>query len=387
MRELKKISYTFSALVIVLICNTILLFHGNLSWSGIAVGLQTGAVRGTEWVKTTLGSQYARITGEESSAEEAVAQQAALEQQAAEAAASEAAAREAEAAAENAESAQEVQEVQEPSAQENLPEVVSNGEEVIAETDPGVAIEGSDFNTEEMGVGEIGYTEFVEHEPVSKKTPYFQDNGLKPLTTVYPYISVEDDYFTDAVFIGDSRMLGIYDYAGLPEEADFFCENGFSIYKWTLGSKVKNPRTQKSVDLATALSEKTYGKIYVMAGMNDMGFGNTEMFVDWFGQFYQMLRETQPDAIIYLMANLTISRAEDGKRIEMDNINVNEKNCVIARYADGIVSFYLDANGAFQDEEGYLRPEFTFDGFHLYAAQYKDWVQYLRDHAVPVGNW
>ncbi|MCR5033741.1 MAG: hypothetical protein K6A92_12900 [Lachnospiraceae bacterium] len=227
-----------------------------------------------------------------------------------------------------------------------------------------------------------GVTAFVSYEPVETDSRYYTDRGQIALTTEYPYETVGDDYFADAAFIGDSRTLGLHDYSGWKDTADFYCENGFSIYRWTKGEKVTLQSTGKKVDLTQALQEKKYGKIYIMAGMNDLGYGNTEFFGEWFDQFLTMVKTAQPQAVIYLMANLHISEKEDGVKEEMNNLNVNDKNATIATFADGVQTFYLDENPLFCDERGYLTADITFDGFHLYAAQYPAWTDFLKSHGV-----
>ncbi len=225
------------------------------------------------------------------------------------------------------------------------------------------------------------------YEPRETDSPYYRDRGLIPLTPDYGFTEVEDDYFADAAFVGDSRMLGLHDYSGWSANADFYCENGFSVYRWTKGAKTtlqgadrKGKGTQ--VDLREAFENKTYGKVYLLAGMNDLGYGNTEFFQAWMQQLIDMVRETQPEATIYLLGNLHISKSQDGAQPAMDNINTNDKNLALSGLADGETVFYLDANQLFCDEEGYLRDDITFDGYHLYAANYVEWADYLRQHAV-----
>ncbi len=96
----------------------------------------------------------------------------------------------------------------------------------------------------------------------------------------------------------------------------------------------------------------------------------------------RQIREWQPDAVIYVMANLHVSREKNSPETEFNNININDKNAAAALLANGKDIFYLDANPLFTDEEGYLKEELTFDGVHLYAQHYDAWRQFLLEHAV-----
>lgn len=224
-------------------------------------------------------------------------------------------------------------------------------------------------------------TEFVEYTPIETNSRYYSDAGKVALTTTYDYVLENDSYFNDAVFLGDSRTLGISDYAGL-EGADFFCDNGMTIYKLLEDTGVTWQRTGEKVDLKEILQEKRYGKIYIMLGMNELGYGDTPMYLKQYLKVIRQLQEWQPDAIIYVMANLHVSREKNDMESEFNNININDKNVAVARLADGKSVFYLDCNPLFTDEEGYLQAELTFDGVHLYAQHYDKWRTFLMEHGV-----
>lgn len=248
-------------------------------------------------------------------------------------------------------------------------------EELVREAEAHKAEE--DQEAEEKTVGE---TVFVEYTPVETNSIYYEDVGKTALTTDYPYTTVGEDYFKDAAFLGDSRTMGISDYAGL--EADFYCENGMTIYK-LLGEKgITWQETGEKVDLSQVLQQKQYGKIYIMLGMNELGYGDTEYFREHYWAVLEQIREWQPQAIIFLMANLHVSEEKNDLETEFNNININAKNAAAASLADGIDVFYLDSNPYFTDENGLLKGELTFDGVHLYANNYADWKNFLMEHGV-----
>lgn len=234
-------------------------------------------------------------------------------------------------------------------------------------------------NTEEIPKGT---TDFLYYEPVQIDSPYYKDAGKIALTTAYPYTKENTSYFNDAAFLGDSRTLGISDYAGL-EEADFYCDSGMMIFK-LLEEGITYQKTGNKVDLTKVLQEKQYRKIYIMLGMNELGYGNTEMYLKKYREVLEKIREWQPGAVVYVMANLHVSREKNNFESEFNNININDKNAAAASLANGTDIFYLDANPLFTDEEGFLNAELTFDGVHLYAQHYDVWREFLLEHAVEV---
>lgn len=231
-----------------------------------------------------------------------------------------------------------------------------------------------------------GVTRFEFYEPQETDSYYYSDAGKVALTTDYPYVKENIGYFNDAIFIGDSRTLGISDYAGL-DEADFYCDSGMTILKLLDAGGVTYQKTGKKEDLNQVLQQKQYGKVYIMLGMNDLGYGTTDMYLERYRNIVDQIREWQPNAIIYVMANLHVSREKNNPDTEFNNININDKNAASALLANGTDIFYLDANPLFTDSEGFLNAELSFDGVHLYAQHYDAWREFLLEHAVePIGE-
>jgi lysophospholipase L1-like esterase len=119
-----------------------------------------------------------------------------------------------------------------------------------------------------------------------------------------------------------------------------------------------------------------------MLGMNDVGYGNTDSYLDNYRNVVEQIEEWQPGVIIYIMANLHISREKNNPDTEFNNININDKNAAAAELANGRDVFYLDCNPLFTDEDGFLKEDLTFDGVHLYAQCYDTWKQFLLEHCV-----
>ena len=225
-----------------------------------------------------------------------------------------------------------------------------------------------------------GKTIFEIYTPAETNSIYYIDEGKVALTTEYDYIVVGEEYFDDAAFLGDSRTMGISDYSGL--NADFFCENGMTIYKLLDENGVTYQKTGEKVNLNQVMQQKQYGKIYMMLGMNELGYRDTNYFLEEYRNVLEQIREWQPQAVIFLMANLHVSEEKNNIQTEFNNININSKNVAEATLADGINIFYLDSNPVFTDENGFLKDDITFDGVHLYANYYMEWVDFIKEHGI-----
>ena len=196
------------------------------------------------------------------------------------------------------------------------------------------------------------------------------------------YHTVDDSYFDDAVFIGDSRTVGMYEYGGLEETSTFYASTGLTIYKMFDSKIVAVPGQKKKITVEEALSEKQFAKIYLMIGINEMGTGTVESFMKAYGEAVQHLQQLQPDAVIYLQAIMKVTTERSGQGDYITNEGIEARNEEIAKLADDEKIFYLDVNPLICDETGGMVASYTYDGVHLKAQYIPIWLDFLKQHAV-----
>lgn len=200
-------------------------------------------------------------------------------------------------------------------------------------------------------------------------------------TVHWRYQTVDESYFDDAVFIGDSRTVGLYDYAGL-SNTTFYASTGLTVYKVFSAPIVSVPGQKNKITVEEALSGHQFKKIYFMIGINEMGTGTVDTFMEKYKEVVAHLQELQPDAIIYLQAIMRVSTERSNKGDYINNPGIDARNAEIAKLADNKKIFYLDVNPLVCDDTGGLIKEDTFDGVHLKAAYIDIWKQFLMDHAI-----
>lgn len=228
---------------------------------------------------------------------------------------------------------------------------------------------------------EAGVTRFKKYKKKNTDSPYYSDPGKKALTTDYSYQKVDKSYFDDAVFIGDSRTVGMQDYSGL-DNAAFFAKTGLNVYELLEDKFITDPSTGRQASVAHMMKNYTYGKIYLMIGINELGTGNTGTFQKAYDRVIRKFRKWQPDAVIYIQGIIPVSKAKAKDDPIFNNININDKNVAIAQLADGRNVFYLDVSSKLTDKNGCLKADYTFDEVHMYAQYYELWTNYLMKHAV-----
>ena len=181
----------------------------------------------------------------------------------------------------------------------------------------------------------------------------------------FEFETVDESYFDDALFIGDSRTVGLRDYTDLSEHADFYCETSLTIYK-ALTQKFKGKGTVEE-----ALLKNTYGKIYIMVGVNELGQGTTENFMEEYTKVVDRIHELAPEAKIFIQGIMRVTGKKHNSDAIFNNNNINARNNAIATLADNEQFFYIDVNEVICDEEGNLNAEYTHDQLHL-LGMYND---------------
>lgn len=197
----------------------------------------------------------------------------------------------------------------------------------------------------------------------------------------YEFIEVGDDYFADALFIGDSRTVGLNEYAGM-DQATFYASTGLTVYKMFDSKVVTVPGRRDKINIEEALKQNQFKKIYFMIGINEMGTGTVESFAKAYGEAVARLRELQPDAIIYVQAIMKVSTDRSNKGDYINNEGIDARNVEIAKLADNETIFYIDVNEVVCDKTGGMDKTYTFDGVHLKAEHIPIWKEFLMKHAI-----
>lgn len=186
-----------------------------------------------------------------------------------------------------------------------------------------------------------------------------------------------EDPFSNALFIGDSRTVGIAEYSGITE-ADFFAFTGMSVYS-AFKKESAVGSWKKGTLLADALQSQQYDRVYLMLGVNELGY-NFQKTVERYGEMVQQIRELQPDAYLILEASLHVTKKRSDTDSTFNNSNIDRMNQAQAAFADGEHIFFIDVNPVFDDETGALNQDYTFDNTHPYGKYYSKWADWLREN-------
>lgn len=207
------------------------------------------------------------------------------------------------------------------------------------------------------------------------------ENNVTTEATTEPakkeFTTAEMDYLDDALFIGDSRTVGLEMYSDA-KNADYFCTVGMSSFKvFSENAKVDGVMTS----LKSLLSTKKYGKIYIMLGINELGYNRTTSF-NKYKELVDTVRELQRDAIIFIQGNIHVVAKRSANDSIINNKGINEFNSMISELQNEEDIFYIDVNECFDDSTGNLDVEYSDDGIHLHVSDYNRWIDFVLTKAI-----
>lgn len=202
-------------------------------------------------------------------------------------------------------------------------------------------------------------------------------------STVTPnnFVEVDNSYFRDALFIGDSRTVGLREYSTV-SQADYYAATGLTVYKALESRFVTLDGSDDKLTIEEALNQRQYGKIYIMLGINELGTGTADSFIDKYTQIIDRIRELQPEAVIFIQGIMKVTTEYSELSDYIHNEDIDERNERLSLLADGQQVIYLDINPLLCDENGGLHEVYTSDGVHLKAEFIFVWVDFLKKYGI-----
>lgn len=196
------------------------------------------------------------------------------------------------------------------------------------------------------------------------------------------FTTVDDSYFSDALFIGNSRTVGLSLYGSMPSDTTFYATVGMNIYDLLNSTAQVPPEEGPEQSFESLISSRQFGKIYIMLGINDLATGTSESFAEYYKEIVDHIHAAQPNAIIYIQSIINISAERDAQGDAIQNSNINEKNALLSQLANNDYIYYLNVNEVLIDSNGFLNADYTSDGIHLGGGSLSLWEDYLYSHAI-----
>lgn len=141
--------------------------------------------------------------------------------------------------------------------------------------------------------------------------------------------------------------------------------------------KVYVPHVGK-VTLEELLGKYEYSKIYIMLGINELGY-NYNSIISKYTNIVETIKSMQKSARLILEGNLHVTAERSAGDEVYNNSNIDSLNLGIKRIAEQTSAGYIDVNELFDDSQGCLDKKFTSDNTHLLGRYYRDWAKWIAE--------
>ncbi len=236
-------------------------------------------------------------------------------------------------------------------------------------------------NSEKPGNIDVSDNETIENNNTDIKI--IEKNDDKESVEYNPIVQeseiVLDDFFNDAVFIGDSRTEG------------FIISNSLSNAKslTVKGLMVDTAFTRPAINMngekltvTKALSNLKFKKVYIMLGVNELGWAYEEIFIKKYAELIDYVKNLNSEAQIYIQSIIPVSYEKSSSDKIYNNKNINNFNKLILKMTKEKQVYYVNVEECLKDEEGNLPAGASTDGVHLKKEYSKKWYEYLKTHTV-----
>ena len=189
-------------------------------------------------------------------------------------------------------------------------------------------------------------------------------------------------FYDDVGFIGDSVSYSLLLRANQTGEfgsATFFVRGGNGIAGYVNRVKTIGYRGQEySIEDAVAASDVK--KLFVMIGVNDLGFLSVEETMDYYRRMMDNILALSPDVEVYIQSLLpVIDSGIQGAK----NVHVNALNDLLRMYAAEKGFYYVDIAPYIRDHTGNMPVSYASDAStHMNYDGTDIWIQVLKLYAA-----
>ena len=214
-------------------------------------------------------------------------------------------------------------------------------------------------------------------KPAKTVSPPTEDATHETTPEQPPIISNPTVLFSDSVFIGDSRTEGLSLKTGL-KSADFITYRGLNV-RDCFSKECIDSKDGAKVTVMEKLKEKQYQKVFIMFGINELGWPNLNAFINKYKELISAIKTIQPEATIYVQSILYVSKEKSESDPIYNNKRIDQFTQAIELMCTEQGISYLDINTPVFDDHKFLPADGSTDGVHLNKTYCLKWLDYLTD--------
>lgn len=192
-------------------------------------------------------------------------------------------------------------------------------------------------------------------------------------------------FFDDTAFIGDSVSYSLMLWAtqnGEMGDATFLVRGGNGIAGYVNHYKTIGFQGEE-MDIEEAVMECGAKKVFIMMGVNDLGFMSVEQTMDYYRIMVDRILEKSPDVQIYVESCLPVWDAGiQGTK----NVDVDAFNAALEAYAEEMGFYYVEMASYIEDHTGGMPKAYCSDfSTHMNYDGTDVWMQALKLYANTHG--
>lgn len=256
--------------------------------------------------------------------------------------------------------------------------------EFFTHADSSSRVRGDNSSVSQGDSSSQGANDSSQSVPDSSSVPDVTSSSQKELPPfpegVRPYSVLRDteDELADALFIGDSRTVGLFNNCDKPK-ATFYCSIGLNIQTAFESKAIRLDNGQMGTVVEALAQGHQFGRVYIGFGTNEMGWPYYDSFIQLYGKLVETIRQYSPNAKIYCESILPVTAARELQGDAINNANVKALNEYIQKFAGENGCEYLTCDKAVMGDDGKLPEEASTDGIHLSIEYCKYWLNYIID--------
>ncbi len=204
-------------------------------------------------------------------------------------------------------------------------------------------------------------------------------------------------WFSDAVFVGDSIMLGWKNYNDtmLMASQDFFGQTHFLCEGSYGAGHALEPVSDESLHpvymgerrhIWDSIAMMEANKVFICFGLNDIAIYGVDGTVANFNTVCDNIEQARPGVEIYIISAMYMYEGSEMQTLNNENIRL--LNDGLRAMCDTRDYLFVDIASHLCNAEGYCLPEYSSDQYvHQTIAAYNIWADILRSVAAHDIKW
>ena len=193
---------------------------------------------------------------------------------------------------------------------------------------------------------------------------------------------LDESWFDDAVFIGDSVTASLETYAeqyGGVGDSLFLCRPSYSL-RSAVSNEMKLQYAGTYYSIEDAIAQTGQKKVIMMLGGNDFGLLTERIkgTMEYWNIVYDKIAQVNPDAEIFIESVLPMHKQSETETF--NNELIDELNSLVKDFCSEKGAVYIDLNGYFKGDDNTLKEEYSLDHqIHINEAGIQLWIEQLKN--------